>query len=93
MKINDEAKTRRSTKSDTLAKGEGVVISYEHLVARRAARAAYEQSIFLEKWNRGRKRKNPAEGDTDEPSTNTTRMSEAQPEEAGLWRAPALPMN
>lgn len=92
MKINDEAKTRRSTKSDILAKGEGLVISYEHLVAKRSARAAYEQSKAAGKGKRGRKRKSPAEVDIDEPSTKTARTNEAQPEEAGPWRAPMARM-
>jgi len=84
MKINDEAKTRRSTKSDILAKGEGLVISYKHLVAKRAARAAYEQSKALGKGKRGRKRKGPAEVNTNEPSTKIARTSKAHPGEVGL---------
>lgn len=90
MQINDEAKTRRSTKSDIVAKGEGLVISYEHLVAKRAARAAYEQFKALVKGKRGWKRKRQAEGDIDEPLTKNTWKSEAQPGEAALWRAPVV---
>ncbi|KAH5617513.1 hypothetical protein HBI23_255130 [Parastagonospora nodorum] len=92
LKINDEAKTRRSTKSDILAKGEGMVISYEQLVAKRAARDAFKQAQALKKGKRGRKRKSATEEDVDEPPTKTTRTSEAQPEEAESWRAPVARM-
>ena len=73
MQINNEAKTRRSTKSDILAKGEGLVVSYEHLVAKRAARAASKDSKASGKGKRGRKRKSPEEVDSSVPSTKMSR--------------------
>ncbi|OCK96950.1 uncharacterized protein K441DRAFT_550110, partial [Cenococcum geophilum 1.58] len=42
IRINNEAKVRRSAKPEILAKGEGKVMSYEDLEAVRAARAAKE---------------------------------------------------
>jgi hypothetical protein len=42
MKLNDESKVRRSTKSEILAKGEGKVMSYEDLLKARAVRAQKE---------------------------------------------------
>lgn len=61
--INDEAKVRRSTKSEILAKGVGKVMSYEDLEAARAVRAAKEQATAKGKGKRGRKRKSPGEVD------------------------------
>jgi hypothetical protein len=59
--INNEAKTRRSTKSTILAKGAGVVISYEHLVAARVKRAEKDHATEAKgKGKRGRKRKSAA---------------------------------
>lgn len=78
MRINDEAKVRRSTKSEILAKGEGVVISYEHLVAKRAARAAEVQAKADRKGKRGRKRKNTQERTIIEPTTKVARMEGVQ---------------
>lgn len=92
LKINDEAKPRRSTKSDILAKGEGMVISYEQLVAKRAARDAFKQAQASKKERRGRKRKSAEEEDVDKPPTETTRTSEAQPKGAESWRAPEARM-
>ena len=71
MSVNDKAKTRRLTKSDILAKGEGMVISYGVLVAKRTAKTAFTQAQALEKGKRGEKRKSSAKEDIDEPSTWT----------------------
>ncbi|KAF2785599.1 hypothetical protein K505DRAFT_369006, partial [Melanomma pulvis-pyrius CBS 109.77] len=57
MAINNEAKTRRSTKSDILLKGTGKVISYEDLEAARAKRAEKDAAKAANKGKRGRKRK------------------------------------
>jgi hypothetical protein len=57
LKINNEAKTRRSTKSDILLKGSGIVISYKDLVAARAKRAEKDAAKAANKGKRGRKRK------------------------------------
>ncbi|EPE34696.1 hypothetical protein GLAREA_10390 [Glarea lozoyensis ATCC 20868] len=54
-KINSEAKVRKSTKSIVLGKGQGKVMSYEDIVAARAARAA--KDVVKGKGKRGRKRK------------------------------------
>ena len=67
--------------------GEGLVISYEDLVAKRAARAAFEQSKGLKKRKRGCKRKSPVETSVDESPTIVARVSGTQSEEAGSWRA------
>ncbi|TVY14141.1 hypothetical protein LARI1_G009295 [Lachnellula arida] len=54
-KINSEAKVRKSTKSLVLGKGQGKVMSFEDIVAARAARAA--KDVVKGKVKRGRKRK------------------------------------
>ena len=88
IRINTEAKVRRSIISEVLAKGEGKVISYEDLEAARAARAAKEQAKANGKGKRGPRRKSPAEADV--PEVNMSRLSEeargrkrSNPEEAG----------
>ena len=69
--MNNEAKTRRSTKSVVLGKGKGKVMSYEDIEEARAKRA--EKDAMKGKGKRGRKRKNSAI-EPDEP--------EAEPEAA-----------
>ncbi|OAL42624.1 hypothetical protein IQ07DRAFT_606556 [Pyrenochaeta sp. DS3sAY3a] len=79
LKINDESKIRRSTKSNILAKGEGMVISYEHLVAKREALAAKAEAKAAGTGKRGRKRTRPVEVEEDvEPSAKMARTSEAR---------------
>ncbi|KAH8586632.1 hypothetical protein B0O99DRAFT_701682 [Bisporella sp. PMI_857] len=68
--INDEAKTRRSTKSVVLGKGQGKVMSYEDIEEARAKRA--EKDAMKGKGKRGRKRK----------STALEAVAEAEPEVA-----------
>ena len=65
-KLNNQAKVRRSTKSVILARGEGKVMSFEDIVAARAARD--EKQAIKDKKKRGRKRKN-AKLEADEPET------------------------
>jgi len=86
IKINSEAKVRRSTKSAVLAKGEGKVMSFEDLEAARTARAVKEQARAQAKAKRGRKRKGLAENDflggeeagTLEPRTKAARVETAR---------------
>lgn len=93
LNINDESKTRRSTKSNILAKGEGMVISYEHLVAKREELAAKAQAKASGTGKRGRKRMRPAEAEKDaEPAAKMARTSEARLDEAGSCRAPVALM-
>lgn len=93
LKINDESKTRRSTKSNILAKGEGLVISYEHLVAKRQELAAKAQAKASGAGKRGRKRARPAETEEDvEPSAKIARTNGVRLGEAGSWRAPVAVM-
>ncbi|KAF2803749.1 uncharacterized protein BDZ99DRAFT_161878 [Mytilinidion resinicola] len=82
-RINDEAKVRRSTKSEILAKGVGKVMSYEDLEAARAARAAKEQAKAEGKGKRGRKRKSPVEADAPETRKGKRDRKRRSPEEAG----------
>ena len=56
-KINDEAKVRRSTKSEILAKGMEKVMSYKDLETARAACAAKEQAKVESKEKHSKKRK------------------------------------
>ncbi len=68
VKMNDESKPRRDAKADKLAKGEGKVISYEDLDAKRAEKEAARQAKLAKangKGKRGRKRKS-AEADESE---------------------------
>jgi hypothetical protein len=69
--MNNEAKTRRSTKSDVLGKGQGKVMSFEDIEEARRKRA--EKDATKGKGKRGRKRKSSAI-EPDEP--------EAEPEAA-----------
>jgi len=87
-KSNDEAKVRRSTKSEILAKGVEKVMSYEDLEAARAVRAAKEQAKAEGKGKRGRKRKSPVEADAPEADVPVSRKGKCgrkrkSPEEAG----------
>lgn len=58
LKINNEAKVRRSTKSEILGKGEGKVMGWEDLEAKRAEKAAAREAKG--KGKRGRKPKSAA---------------------------------
>jgi hypothetical protein len=60
MAINNEAKTRRSTKSEILAKGTGKVMSYEDLEEARAKRAEKDAAKKANKEKRDQKRKTTA---------------------------------
>jgi hypothetical protein len=75
--INNEAKTRRSTKSVVLGKGKAKVMSYEDIEEARAKRA--EKDAIKGTGKRGRKRKIIAL-ETDEPDTEAE--AEAEPEAA-----------
>ena len=44
IKMNDESKPRREAKADILAKGEGTVISFEDLEAKRAEKEVARQA-------------------------------------------------
>ena len=86
IKVNNEAKVRRSTRSVVLGKAK--VMSYEDLEEARAKRAAKEKTSSG-KVKRGRKRKSAEpELGVPEPETEVTRMSEI-PEP---WRAPVAQM-
>lgn len=88
LKINNESKTRRSTKSNTLAKGEGLVISYEDLVAKREALAAQAQAKTSGIGKRGRKRIRVTEVEKDvEPLAKMARTIQTQLDEAKSRRA------
>jgi hypothetical protein len=56
--MNNEAKTRRSTKSDVLGKGQGKVMSFEDIEEARRKRA--EKDATKGEGKRGRKRKSSA---------------------------------
>jgi hypothetical protein len=89
IRMNNEAKVRRSTKSIILGKAK--VMSFEDIEVARAARAAKE--VIKGKGKRGRKRKSAAlEADEPEPEP------EPEPEVARIieapkpWRAPVARM-
>jgi hypothetical protein len=92
LKINNEAKVRRSTKS--LVLGKAKVMSYEDLVTKRAEREAKDQAKAKGKGKCGRKRKSSAEADAAEADTLEAELPEAgkgkggqkrkSPPEAGL---------
>jgi len=73
IKMNDEAKPRRSTKSVVLGKAK--IMSYEDLQEARKKRAAKDAAAAV-KPKRGRKRKNGPEAEL-EPKAKVARMSEA----------------
>ncbi len=73
--INNEAKTRRSTKSNVLGKGQGKVMSFEDIEEVRRKRA--KKYATKSKRKRSRKRKNTVV-EADEPDTE----AEAEPEAA-----------
>jgi hypothetical protein len=75
IRINNEAKVRRSTRSVVLGKAK--VMSFEDIEAARAARAAKE--VIKSKGKRGRKRKSAAL-ETDEPETETEEPEAEGPE-------------
>ncbi|KAF1937031.1 hypothetical protein EJ02DRAFT_357719, partial [Clathrospora elynae] len=90
IKINKEAKVRRSTRSvvpyETHTVGKAKVMSYEDLEEARAKRAAKEKRS-LSKAKRGRKRKSPApEAGVAEPVVQISEVLEP-------WRAPVARMN
>lgn len=59
LKMNDESKARRSTKSFVLGRSEGKVMSYDDLVKARAKRAEKDAAKAKRKGvKRGRKREN-----------------------------------
>jgi septum formation inhibitor MinC len=85
IRMNKEAKVRRSTKSIVLGKAK--VMSFEDIEVARAARAAKE--VIKGKGKRGRKRKSVAsEADEPEPEPEVARIIEG-PEP---WRAPVARM-
>jgi hypothetical protein len=65
MRINNEAKVRRPTKSVVLGKAK--VMSYKDLVVKRAEREVKEQAKAKGKEKRGRKRKSLIEAEGLEP--------------------------
>jgi REP element-mobilizing transposase RayT len=85
MSINNEAKTRRSTKSEVLAKGSGKVMSYEDLQEARAKRARKDTAKEANKGTRGRPRKGTApEVEALEAVTTVPEVAATAPEiEAG----------
>jgi len=85
-RINDEAKVRRSTKSEILAKGVGKVMSYEDFEAARAARAAKEQAKAEGKGKRGGKRKSPVEADAPKANAPNADASKARKGKCGRKR-------
>jgi hypothetical protein len=93
-KIKSEAKVRRSTKSIVLGKGQGKVMSFEDIVAARAARAA--KDVVKGKGKQGRKRKNVLsdEGKPEsvpEPNPELELEPESEPElEPGLEPEPEV---
>jgi hypothetical protein len=85
LKINDEAKVRRSTKPLILRRAK--VMGYDELNEAREKRAETEAATKAKgKGNRGRKRTNAApEADVEEPKPKVARTTEA--------RKPAVPAN
>ncbi|KIM93070.1 hypothetical protein OIDMADRAFT_138438, partial [Oidiodendron maius Zn] len=87
IRMNNEAKVRRSTKS--IVVGKAKVMSFEDIEVARAARAA--KDVIKGKGKRGRKRKSAAQ-EADEPEP------EPEPEVAQIvkapvpWRAPVARM-
>ncbi|USP73004.1 uncharacterized protein yc1106_00278 [Curvularia clavata] len=74
MAVNNEAKSRRSTRADILEKGSGQVFSYEHLQdkrLKRAEEAAAKEAKAKAKGKRGRKSKNAAQ-ETAEATASTS---------------------
>lgn len=78
LKVNDEAKVRRSTKP--LILGRAKVMGYDELKQAREKRAETEAATKAKgKGKRGRKRTNAApEADVEEPKPKAARMSEAR---------------
>jgi REP element-mobilizing transposase RayT len=78
LKVNDEAKVRRSTKP--LILGRAKVMGYDELKEAREKRAATEAATKAKgKGKRGRKRTNAAaEADAAEPKSKAARLSETQ---------------
>ncbi|EMD95284.1 hypothetical protein COCHEDRAFT_1027758 [Bipolaris maydis C5] len=74
MAVNNEAKSRRSTRADILEKGSGQVFSYDHLQdkrLKRAEEAAAKEAKAKAKGKRGRKSKNAAQ-ETAEAAASTS---------------------
>ena len=74
--INDEAKTRRSTKSVVLGKGQGKVMSFEDIEEAQRKRA--EKDATKGRGKRGRKRKGTVV-EADEPDTEAEVEPQAAP--------------
>jgi hypothetical protein len=86
IKMNDEAKPRRSTKSVVLGKAK--IMSYEDLQEARKKRAAKDAAAAA-KPKRGRKRKNGPEAEA-ELTAKVARMSEAlEPKALEAWMSEA----
>jgi len=88
IKINKEAKVRRSTRAVVLGKAK--VVSYEDLEEARAKRAGKEKTTLGKvKGRRGRKGKSPApEAGTPQPEVDGTRMNVV----LESWTAPVAQM-
>jgi hypothetical protein len=88
IKINKEAKVRRSTRSVVLGKAK--VMSYEDLEEAQAKRATKEKTTLGKvKGKRGRKGKSPApEAGSPQPEIDGTRMNVV----LESWRAPVAQM-
>jgi hypothetical protein len=68
--INSEAKVRRATKSEILAKGEGKVMSYKDLEAARVVRAVCAAKEQAKVKGRGKHRKGKGSGEAGEPESS-----------------------
>lgn len=95
LRINNEAKVRRSTKSVVLGKAK--VMSYEDLEAARVKRAVKERDAASKKERRGRKRKGPTleadAGSSVSKSTAVLLNKVVVPADASVpWRAPVARM-
>jgi hypothetical protein len=95
FKINNEARVRRSTKSDVL--GRTKVMKYEDLEAKRAAKQAAKEKSAASKASRGRKRKGPApeaEAGSSQSQSEAVRAHDVQEPAAAStpWRAPVARM-
>jgi hypothetical protein len=95
IRINNEAKTRRSTKADILGRGNGRIISFEDLQVMRAERAAMEQAKAKGKGKRGRKRKSAMETEQAEIEAGPSKPKAKIARTSGVeepWQIPVAPM-